>query len=472
MPILKLLGATLLASLFLGCTRGCTVKDPTYCDEVTPCEPGFWCNLEDKTCYPVDGGVHDGLPPDLAPPDLGPPDLVPGADSGPDGPTPACATQALLGSLGKSHLLVGARMEDSVAKQAPFDLRFDYLSGGISDGAAPCTSCATGCSSGGDSCAGGACNWWGCWQWDQLPPGQFVRDLIDKAIADGQIPMFSFRQISAGCDKQQTTDEVTVAATDVAFMKRYYADWRFALQQIGAKTALLHIEPHFLAYAQLVGPDPTQIAAAVASANPADCASQPNTIAGWARCMIAMARKHAPNARVGLHASAWGTGVNVNYNEDARLDVVAEAKKVGAFLAACGAHDGDYLVVDILDGDAGFYTLKRQQDFWWDATNATLPNFNQHFTWAEALAGEVGLPLLWWQLPVGNMSLPDKSGQWTDNRLDYFFGHTQQVADAHGVGMAFGDGLEDQTTPSTDDGNLVSKVKAYAAAGGQPPVCP
>jgi hypothetical protein len=38
--------------------------------------------------------------------------------------------------------------------------------------------------------------------------------------------------------------------------------------------------------------------------------------------------------------------------------------------------------------------------------------------------------------------------------------------------MAFGAGDDGQTTPSTDNGYLVGKVKAYIATGGQPPVCP
>jgi len=397
--------------------------------------------------------------------------VTPDASPAPDGPGPSCAAKALLTALGSSHLLAGAAMSDAVAQQAPFDLRYQYLAGGIFDQAAPCASCASGCTSGGTSCVGGACNWWGCWQWDQLPPGQFLRDFIDKVIADGQIPMITYYEILPGSGVSEGKPEVTVAAPNQSFMARYLADWRFALQQIGSKTALLHIEPDFWGYAQQVGPDPTTMAAAVASANPTDCAGQPNTIAGLGKCMIAMVRKYAPNAKVGLHASAWASGPDVSLNKNASLDVVAEAGKVGAFLTACGAATGDFVVVEASDRDAGYYS-SIGQDRWWDATNATLPSFNQHFTWAKALSEKVGLPLLWWQLPVGNMSLPDQTNQWKDNRVDYFFSHTQQVAQSHGIGFAFGAGASGQTTPSTDNGNLVAKVKAYGQAGGQAPVCP
>jgi hypothetical protein len=46
-----------------------------------------------------------------------------------------------------------------------------------------------------------------------------------------------------------------------------------------------------------------------------------------------------------------------------------------------------------------------------------------------------------------------------------------QVAQSHGVGVAYGAGASDQTDPSTDNGHLVSRVAAYLSAGGQAP-CP
>jgi hypothetical protein len=77
---------------------GCTETDPTYCDEEVECEPGYWCNLDTKTCIRSDAGP-DGMPdhggldgtPDQERPDgvldvgladRGPPDIKPG----PDGP--------------------------------------------------------------------------------------------------------------------------------------------------------------------------------------------------------------------------------------------------------------------------------------------------------------------------------------------------------------------------------------------------
>ncbi|HLL83571.1 MAG TPA: hypothetical protein VK420_12990 [Longimicrobium sp.] len=389
-------------------------------------------------------------------------------DGGSGAPDGGCLAGPLLQSVNKDHLLIGASMENTTAGQAPFDLRYLYLAGGLFDGASPCASCASGCSAGGQSCAGGACGWWGCWQWDQLPPGQYASDFINRTKGNAQIPMFTYYELLHASGVQEGAPEVT-AANDVNLMRRYFADWRFLLRKIGTQTAFLHLEPDFWGYAQHVNSNPHLIPAAVASANPTDCSGFANTIAGMGRCLVSMVRTYAPNAKVGLHASAWGSKIDVYLNRDPAFDVAAEARKVATFLKECGAADGDFVVVETSDRDAGYYT-SIGQNRWWDATNATLPNFRQALAWAKALAESVGKPLLWWQMPVGNMNLPNVSGQWRDNRLDYFFDHLDEVAGTHSAGVAFGAGAGGQTTPESDNGHLLSRVRATAAAGGQP-VC-
>jgi hypothetical protein len=256
------------------------------------------------------------------------------------------------------------------------------------------------------------------------------------------------------------------AANDAALMTRYLADWAFTLDQIGQSVAFLHIEPDFWGYAEQVNPDPHQIPAAVASAS-SECAGFEDSIAGLGRCMIAMVRSHAPNALVGLHGSGWGTGYDVLQNTDPSFDVPAEAQKLGAFLAACGAGDGDFVVVDASDRDAAWYDTQGQNR-WWDDTNATLPDFTQALSWAKALGDSLSLPVMWWQVPVGNMTLDNTDQHYRDNRLDYFFDHMDEVAAANGFAIAYGAGNGAQTTPETDGGHLVSRMQSYATAGGQP----
>ncbi len=388
-----------------------------------------------------------------------------------DGALGTCLGAGLLSELGKTKLMVGATMADATAKAAPFDIRYTYVSGGIFDGNTPCTSCASGCTAKSVTCAntGPGCAWWGCWQYDQDPPGAYARTFFTTAQGNGQIPMISYYQILQASGATEGAGEVQ-AANNAAFMTRYFADWRFLLTQIGTSVVMLHIEPDFWGYAEKANANPHSTPAAVASANATDCATLENSIAGLGQCMVAMVRKYAPNARVGLHASAWSNGYDIGSNTDASVNVAGEAQTTATFLAACGGDQSDYFVVEASDRDAGYYQ-SIGKNTWWDPTNAKLPDFHQDFAWLKALAEAGNKPLVDWQLPVGNMSLPNKTNAWQDNRVDYFFAHPDELAADHVVGFAFGAGAGDQTTPESDGGNLISKVKAYAQAGGQK-LCP
>lgn len=395
------------------------------------------------------------------------------ASNGGSGNTPVegdCAVDGILKSLGKDKLLLGGAMEDATAKLAPFDVRYLYLSGAFPDGDKPCTSCATGCATSGKTCAnsGGGCQWWGCWQFDQDPPGAYMRDFVKTAKANGQIPMASLYIMLQATKVKEGPAEVT-AANDPAVMVRYFDQFHFLLDQIGNDVALIHIEPDFWGYAQQINPDPSKIPAAVSKANPTDCKDLPDTIAGMGNCLVAMTRAYAPNAKIGLHASGWGTKNDVLHNSDPKTDVEGIGKATGEFMGAC-ATDADFLVIDAADRDAAWYDTQNRST-WWDDTNAKLPNFTQAFTWAKAVSLAAKKPVFWWQVPLGNMTLPNKDGQWKDNRLDYFLDHLDEVAAAQAFGVVFGAGAGGQTTFETDGGHAVSKIKSIAEKGGQAP-CP
>jgi hypothetical protein len=369
-------------------------------------------------------------------------------------------------------------LDTSMASHPGFDLEYMYISGGIADGDQPCTSCASGCSATvwdwntsqavTQSCANsaGGCAWWGCWQWDQDPPAtKYGSYFASQAAGRSRIPMYTYyillqayRQVDHTL--VEGTPEVTVAARSATFMHRYLGDFRLLLQRIGSYPALVHIEPDFWGYAQQSGSDPHALAAAVATANATDCGGQENSIAGLGRCMIAMVRKYAPNAKVGLHASAWATGVDVTQNQSASFDVAAEGAKVGGFLAACGAGQADVVIADIADRDAA-------DGGHWLNTDSTLPSILQVLQFDQAVSQAAGKPIVWWQVPVGNMSLNDTANHYRDNRLDWFFDHPDLLAQYGAVGAAFGGGQGSSTTPFTDGGHLFSRVAAYATAGGQ-----
>jgi len=423
-----------------------------------------------------DAGYDAGTPDAGSGTDAGTPDAGSGTDAGtPDAgsdagtpPTTSCLAGPVLQSLGKDHMMVGAQGESSVMGLAPFDIRYMYLAGGLFDSTEPCTSCLS-CTAAGQSCSSSnpnGCGWHGCWQWDQLTPGQHLRDFLSQTLSLGQLPMITYYEILHTSRVAEGAEEVA-SVQRVSMMQRYFNDWRFVLKQIGNTTVLLHIEPDFWGFAQKQNSNPHLIPAAVASANPTDCANQENSVAGMGRCMIAMVRKYAPNARVGLQASSWASATDSMLNTNTFLDVEAEARKVADFLLECGGGQGDYVAVEAADRDAQWYQLTQGRNRWWDATNTTLPHFKQAFRWVKALSERMGKPNLWWQLPVGNMTLPGYEKQWKDNRLDYFFDHPEEVSAAHGLGMVFGAGELAQTNPATDNTHLVNRTNAYFFTGGQ-----
>ncbi|WP_244238387.1 hypothetical protein [Corallococcus terminator] len=402
----------------------------------------------------------------------------PGEEPGPgtDGPGvipddgSECLGAKFLTSLGKDKLLVGAQMEDETAKSAPFDVRYLYIAAGLFDSKDACNSCASGCTSNGASCSnsGEGCGWWGCWQYDQDPPGAYVRDFIKVSKDQGQIPFITYYEEFQASGYTEGKQQLA-ALNDAKFLERYLADWRFLLKQVGQEKVMLQIEPDMWAYLQFFPADgkPQSTPVALKAANPTDCGGQENNAVGLGKCMIAMARKYAPNAKVGLHASAWATKTDVSANTDPSFNVAAEANKVADFLLQVGAADTDFVTVEASDRDSGWYEKTQGKAGWWDPENHTLPHFHQALTWANAITLRLNKPHLWWQLPLGNMSLPNTNQQWRDNRVDYFLTHPAEVAKAGGVGFLFGAGNYEQTTPETDGGNFVKRVKAYKASGGQ-----
>jgi hypothetical protein len=147
----------------------------------------------------------------------------------------SCLGSSFLSALGKDRLIVGVSGSSAAEGAAPYDLRYVYLSGGLFSSSTPCTSCS--------SC-GPSGSWWGCYN---TPPGMYATYFLQGAAAatPPQIPMFTYYEIlqtakATIANLQEGTAEATQAATNTGIMTRYYNDWRFLLQTIGQKKALLH----------------------------------------------------------------------------------------------------------------------------------------------------------------------------------------------------------------------------------------
>ena len=234
----------------------------------------------------------------------------------------------------------------------------------------------------------------------------------------------------------------------VDLLTRYMNDYRFFLQKIGNSPDMIDLEPDFWGYVRSLG-NPHNVAAQVSGANPTDCGTQENSAAGLARCLIAMARKYAPNTTVGMHLSCWDWQTNTQ-------GCVTD-------YANLGAQNADFLVADVSDRDAGWYALPEHggyDNFWTDAKASAAMGFY------KTMAESVGKPVVLWQIPVGNMSQNNTLNHYQDDKVDWLLGHMDQVANAHIAGLLFGAGQGEQTSVETDGGNLINKTIAYRNSGG------
>jgi hypothetical protein len=192
-----------------------------------------------------------------------------------------------------------------------------------------------------------------------------------------------------------------------------------------------------------------QLPAQVTGANPKDCGSQENSVAGLARCLIAMTRKYAPNAGMGLHLTCWDWSSNMQGCVKDYADL--------------GAKNADFLVADVSDRDAGWYALPAHggsNAFWTDQKAAA------YLKWCKTMAESTGKPVVLWQIPLGNMAQNNTNKHYKDDKVDWFFAHMDQVANAHVAALLFSAGQEEQTTIETDGGNLIRKTIAYHNSGG------
>ncbi len=349
---------------------------------------------------------------------------------------------------GSSTVLIGGSMSDASASAAPFDVRYAYVH------SQPAPSSAYYSAS---RCQDAWTGWWGCWTGSTTAPGFYV------TYRDGQAAQatykgsprpqkflwtwYSLRDLGDAAGQGDGPGEV-VAINRLDLLTRYLNDYRFFLQKIGNSPEMIDLEPDFWGFARSLG-NLHQVPAQVSGANPTDCGSQENSAAGLARCLIAMARKYAPNTAVGIHLSCFDWQSNT-------------ARCVKDY-ADLGARNADFLVTDVSDRDAGWYAQPAHggsNHFWTDQKAAEALRFYR------TMAESVGRPVVLWQIPVGNMAQNNTLNHYQDDKVDWFFGHLDQVANAHVAGLLFGAGQQEQTTIETDGGNLIRKTIAYHNAGG------
>jgi len=303
----------------------------------------------------------------------------------------------------------------------------------------------------------------GGWTTWNSPSGMYATYVMQQADSVGAVPMFTLFQFSA-----DNLSDLTSLGT-ASYMQTYWSDVTTLFKAINAfgKPVLINVEPDFWGFAQAVanstyGGDPTKMPAVVSTDSA--CAAMPANATSFAPCLMKLARKYAPKAAIGFPPSSWGGSTLAS---------------VVTFMNAMGANQGDLIIMQTVDRDAGcreqaaLTPATAQADcvggagpWYWDETNQSHPNFQDNLATGKTYHdGMGGLPIVWWQTPFGApSSTPGGSaGKYRDNKVDYFLKHPSELVAVGGLGIVFGAGAENQTTPSTDAGQYQSLSKQYLA---------
>ena len=314
--------------------------------------------------------------------------------------------------------------------------RYQYLAGGVNTGSG-----------------------WATWN---APPGAFAALYAGESHAAGILPVLTYYQLLQSTPAvgggEQAEDLAKLA--NPATMAAYYADFRLLMQKLaGDRTAVVHVEPDLWAYVQraATGDDAATVPASVGGSGDADAAGLPDTAAGFARALVRIRDRHAPNVRLAFHLSSWATGTDVAVNDPPDAEVDRMAARLATFLGSLGARF-DLTFADQADRDAGTTGIV------WDAAD-----YERGARLLGGFAAATGQRIVLWQLPLGHAGLAAAN---RDNHVAWFLddpsrAHLRRYADAGVIGLLYGAGAGGQAGSDGygDGGYFRARAAAYYAAG-------
>ena len=322
------------------------------------------------------------------------------------------------------HLLLGVTDSPGdashLAAQAHVDARYQYLSGGVSTG-----------------------HGWSTWN----PNGTFASMYVRESIAAHQIPVFSYYQLlqsspAAGSSEQQKD---LSNLRNPATMRAYWADYQLLLRRVAAAAghhlAIIHVEPDLWGYLEQ--------AHAVALAR------------GFAHKLIALRDRLAPHVTLAWHLSTWGTDEDPTYSKPSLTHMRALGDRSAAFYESLHAHFG-LVFNDVTDRDAGFYEhVENNPGTWWGPAD-----FRRHDAYLAEFTRRTHMPVVVWQLPLGDTKLNNTWDHYQDNRLQWWLddpsgAHLRATRDAGVVGLLFGGGAGGTTSDQSDGGFFYGLSRRY-----------
>jgi hypothetical protein len=309
------------------------------------------------------------------------------------------------------------------------------------------------------------------WQNWNSPAGAYATNYMNASGANGYIPVFTYYEMlqsmpSTGANE---SDRDFSNLNNTSTMSAYYANFKLLMQLAGSfgKAVVVHVEPDLWGYLEqrAAGGDASTLTASVASSGFAEASGLPNTVQGFAWTLLKLRDLYAPNANLAIHASPWGSGIDIASDTNPAVNAVAEADKTAAFLNSAGVSSNPYgstwdvVFNDLDDHDAGWWEQQGADNayftHWWDPTNTTYPNFNRYLAWVAELHTKTARPQIAWQVPVGNqyyLTMNNTCGHYQDNVAPYFIAHPADLFASGLIAVLFGAGNGCQTT-NTDTVN-------------------
>lgn len=304
----------------------------------------------------------------------------------------------------------------ALKQQAPLGLRYQYLSGGVNTG-----------------------DGWATWNED----GTFVTRYLAESRAAGITPVFTYYQLlqsqpAAGADeKAKDIANLRNGAT----MQAYWRDFALFLRRAkGGGTVVAHVEPDLWGYLEQAG--------------------DVRTARRLADRIVRLRNRLAPNVVLAWHLSIWGTGEDPTYSNPPIGHMAQLAGESARFWRAAHGSRFDLTFVDVEDRDAGYNAkINGDPNSGWDAAD-----YDRNAAYLRAFHRRTHTPIAIWQIPLGNSTLPDEWGRFTDTRVETWLGQRArlvQLRDAGVIALLFGGGADGTTSPQTDGGLFFRLSGAY-----------
>jgi hypothetical protein len=217
----------------------------------------------------------------------------------------------------------------------------------------------------------------------------FINNKAEVARSVGAIPVYTFYQLlqlgqNSGLAGSEPEVVQAVMASDT-LMRDYFDNFVIVLQALAGieGISIVHVEPDswgFMMWAMGVegNDDPESVPARVDGSGHPDVAGFADNAAGLGQALVHLRDLHAPEVRLGWHAS--------NFRVGTRPEVVS------AFFSAMG--DWDVLFGEHPHNEA-------DESRWWEPWDETAVAVN--LGWFSAVTASARLPIILWQLPIGTM---------------------------------------------------------------------